>query len=186
MKLLIINNGTSYLPQLKSLLANHNCQVIKYTEIDTINTKDYDATILSGGHDFTVNGNEDRLSMEFDLVINSTKPILGICFGFEIIARAFGSTLVSLPSKEQGIIEIEVVEPNEIFLNIPNFKVFENHRWVIKDATKEISILARSKDGIEAFKHKTKPIYAVQFHPEMFVEKSCGAEIVDNFLNLVK
>ena len=40
------------------------------------------------------------------------------------------------------------------------------------------------KDGIEAIRHKTYLIYGVQFHPEMFVDKTCGDEIFHNFLRL--
>lgn len=186
MKILIIDNGTSYLPQLENLLSGHTFQVVKYSEIGTTNSDDFDAVVLSGGHDFPVSGNEERLQKEIDLVINSKKPLFGICFGFEVIARAFGARHEVMQNKEHGILDIQVVEPDEIFLNIPNFKAFESHRWVIKEPVKEMLVLARSKDGIEAFKHKTRPIYAVQFHPEMFVEKSCGDEIFHNFLNSIK
>jgi len=186
MKILIIDNGTSYLPQLENLLSGNTFQVVKYSKITTANTDDFDAVVLSGGHDFPVSGNEERLQSEIGLVQNSKKPFFGICFGFEVIAHAFGAKLELMQNKERGILDIQVVEPDEIFLNISNFKVFENHRWVIKEPVSEIIVLARSNDGIEAFKHKNKPIYAVQFHPEMFVEKSCGDEMFHNFLNSIK
>jgi len=186
MKILIIDNGTSYLSQLENLLSDHSYQVVKYSEIDSINTDTFDATILSGGHDFPVKGNEEKLQKEIDFVKNSKKPIFGICFGFEIIASAFGAKLELMKSKERGIIDIEILEPDEIFSNIPNFQVFESHRWVVKEPASELIALASSRDGIEAIKHKTKPIYAVQFHPEVFVKKTCGDEIFQNFLNSIK
>ncbi len=186
MRILIIDNGTSYLPQLKKLVANHIFEVAEYSKIDSASAENFDAIVLSGGHSFPVSGNSERLQKEISLVKNSKKQIFGICFGFEVIAEALGAKLELMQIKEQGILDIQVVSPDEIFLNIPNFQVFENHRWIVKEPASEMLVLARSKDGIEAFKHKTKPIYAVQFHPEMFVEKSCGDEIFYNFLNSIK
>ncbi len=185
MHILIIDNGTSYLKQLEKLLSGHTVQVIKYSEIDTFKPDDFDAIILSGGHVFTVDGNDEQLQKEMALIKNSTRPIFGICFGFEVIAHAFGAKLELMENKEHGILDIEVMEPDDIFLKISFFQVFESHRWVVKEAPKDFIALARSKDGIEAIKHKTKPIYAVQFHPEVFLDKSCGDEIFYNFLHSI-
>lgn len=158
---------------------------MSYSDIKDVATDNFDAIILSGGHSFTIEGNDSRLNDEVEIIKNSTQPILGICYGFELIAHAFGTKLELLPAKEKGIITIEVVEPDRIFTNIPSFEVFENHRYVVKETTEDLIVLAQSKDGIEAIKHKTRPLYGVQFHPEMFVEQSCGDEIFDNFLRLV-
>lgn len=185
MKILVIDNGTSYLSQLENLLSGHTFQVIKYSEIKDSNPNDFNAIVLSGGHDFPVDENDKKLQKEINLIKNSTKPILGICFGFEVIAHTLGAKLELMRLKEHGILDIQVVKPDKIFLNISNFKVFESHRWVVKEPVSEMVVLANSKDGVEAFRHKTKPIYAVQFHPEIFVEKSCGDEIFYNFLSIV-
>lgn len=186
MHILLVDNGTSYISQLKRLLSGHAFDVVKYSEISTLDMKPYSAIILSGGHTFAVQGNGDRLKNEINLIKESDKPVFGICFGFEVIAHAYGSKLELMQSKEQGIIDITVVEPDPIFKNLPNFQVFESHRWVVKESSSELIPLARSKDGVEAVKHRSKPIYAVQFHPEMFVEKTCGDEIFFNFLHLIQ
>ena len=186
MKILLIDNGTSYLSQIEKLLSNVSFRVIRYSEITQTSIEDFDAVILSGGHEFPVYGSEDRLIDEMHLIKNFNKPIFGICFGFELIAYVFGAHLECMQDKERGILDIQVVESDDLFLNILNFQVFESHRWVIKKPVDSLKVLARSKDGIEAVKHKTRLIYGVQFHPEMFVEKTCGDEIFYNFLNLIK
>lgn len=186
MKILVIDNGTSYLNQLKNLLSDTSLEVINYSEINQANSENFDAIILSGGHDFPVSGNGYRLEKEINLITDSKKPIFGICFGFELIASIFGAKLELMENKEHGILDIQVIEPDKIFLKIPNFQVFESHRWVIKKPAHDLIALAQSKDGIEAIKHRIHPIYAVQFHPEMFTDKTCGDEIFRNFLNLVK
>ena len=186
MKILVIDNGTSYLSQLEYLLSGQDIQVVRYSEINTVDVKKFDAVILSCGHNFSVVGNEKKIEKELDLVKNSGKPIFGICFGFEIIAYAFGAKLEFMKNKEHGILDIQIVEPDDLFLNIPHFQVFESHRWVVKEPAHDLIILARSRDGIEAIKHRTKQIYAVQFHPEMFVKKTHGDKIFYNFLSLIK
>ncbi len=186
MKILIINNGTKYFSQLKKLLVNIPFETIKYSKINSVDPNKFDAIILSGGHKFSVQGNENRLQNEINFIRNAKTKIFGICFGFEIIANAFGAKLERMRSKEKGILEIKVLKQEKIFSNLPNFQVFESHRWVVKEAAENLLALARSKDGIEAIKHKTRPIYAVQFHPEMFVDKTCGDEIFYNFLKFAE
>lgn len=186
MKILLINNKTKHLARLKKLLAGLPFEVIDYSDIDPDHAKKFDVIILSGGHDFPVIGNEKLLRKEIELVKTSKAKIFGICFGFEVIARAFGADLAPMRKTRRGLIDIKIVEPDEIFSNIPNFQVYEGHRWVVEKTNKNLVALARSKDGIEAVRHKTRPIYGVQFHPEMFVDKTCGDEIFYNFLKLIK
>lgn len=185
MKILLVDNGTSYLPQLQGLLAEHSLKTTPYSEIDIGISRDFDVIILSGGHDFPVVGNEEKLEKEAALVKNSEKPILGICFGFELIAHVFGASLKRMEEKEHGVLRINIQVPDELFLNVKSLDVFESHRWVVKNIGNELIALANSKDGIEVIKHKTRPVYAVQFHPEMLVEKSCGDEIFNNFLDFI-
>lgn len=182
MKVLLVDNGTQHLISLKRLLEQTTLTVIKYPELNPSNTKDFDLIVLSGGPSSPTQGNETRFQKEINIIKNHPKPIFGICFGFELIAYTFGAKLQHLPKKEHGILDIQILRSDKIFQNIPNFQVFEAHRWVIKETTDKLTALASSKDGIEAIKHKTSPIYAVQFHPEMFVKKTCGEEIFQNFL----
>ena len=186
MRVLVVDNNTNYLPQLKKLLSDHFFQVVKYTEVDLVDSDNFDLIILSGGHGLPIQGNEAYFKKEIDLIHTTTKPIFGICFGFELIAHTCGAKLTKLKNKNKGILNIDVVKPDKLFFNIPNFQVYENHRWVIKKVPESLIVLARSSNGIEAIKHKTRFIYAVQFHPEMCVKKTCGDEIFLNFLSLAK
>ena len=100
MNILLVDNQTSYLQKLLQLLYKHKYKVVKYSDIDTLNLDNFDATILSGGHGFSVMQNEERFSKEVGFIINSPKPILGICFGFELISHTFGGRLKLMENKE--------------------------------------------------------------------------------------
>jgi anthranilate/para-aminobenzoate synthase component II len=185
MHVLIIDNGTLNLEQLKKVI-HGSSDVISYSQIKEKTAEyfqKYDTVILSGGSAFPIVGNETILHDEISLIRNLNKPIFGICYGFELIAAAFGAELERKHNKIHGTIEMKVIESDKIFKDIPNFKVYESHRWVVKEIPDCLLALARSKDGIEAFKHKTLPIYAVQFHPEMHVDQTCGNTILQNFLS---
>jgi len=185
MKIIIVDNGTKHLSELESLFIAHSVVVIQYSDIGVFDFVSVDAIILSGSHTFQVSGNENLLKEEIDLVTNLKKPIFGICFGFELIARAFGAKLSELKEKEKGIINIQIDKLDKIFTGISNYQVYEGHRWVVKNLPDDLIALARSKDGIEVFKHINRPIYAVQFHPEVLVDKTCGSKLIANFLDMI-
>lgn len=186
MRILLINNKSKYLPALKKLLKKENLRVIRPQEIDFFKIDNFDLIILSGGHHFSVMGHQEKYKKEINLVKNSKKPILGICLGFQLIARAFEGKLVRLPRKKKGLIEIKILQKDKIFKNLPNFKVYESHRWALKELPPDLIGLASSKNGFEVIKHKNRTIYGFQFHPEMFLKRTCGDEIFYNFFNLVK
>lgn len=187
MNILLIDNGTIRLSELKSLLRGNRVKIIKFDKIKSITIKDFNLIILSGSSShLPILGNQSLYKDEIWLIRNAAVPIIGICFGFELIGYAYGAELKELKTREKGIIKIQVTNPDSIFHNLPNFDVYESHRWVIKKLPKDLIELARSKDGIEAIKHKTKKIYGFQFHPEMFTERTCGDEIFRNLLNSLK
>src|SRR3989339_958003 len=129
MNILLINNGTIRLAELKSLLQNHKVEVIEFCTLDTINTEKFNLIILSGSTTYPILGNESLYKQEIDLIKNSKKPIIGICLGFELIGYVYGAELEIMQNKEKGIVDIQTTDTNDIFKNLPNFSVYESHRW---------------------------------------------------------
>lgn len=186
MNILLIDNGTIRQAELHSLLRENDIETIKFDQISSTNIENFDLFILSGSSQFPILSNVARYQHEIDLIKNSTKPIIGICLGFELIGYAYGARLIEMPDKENGIIDLKVTSPSGIFNNLPNFRIYESHRWVINELPADLIELARSKNGIEVIKHKNKRLYGFQFHPEMFVEKTCGDEIFNNLLAVLR
>ena len=91
--------------------------------------------------------------------------------GFELIAHAYGSRIETLSKGLKGF---------ETFRTRTNSQItqFESHDYAVwKVSQKHFKILAESDSGIEMFKHNTKPVLGVQFHPELG-----GTLTVSNFV----
>lgn len=180
MKVLLIDNHSKHINEL--LKKFNDIEVVDFENIKLNSLNSFDLIILSGGSSFSVKNHSKKYSKELKLIKNTKKPVLGICLGFELICFVFGEELVKMKSKERGIISIRKYIQDPILNLIPNkFKVFESHRWVVKE-TKYLDKIAFSNDGVEIVKHHKKKIYGLQFHPEVFVKNGYGDKILKNFI----
>jgi len=186
MKLLVVDNGTSFLQPLLKLLDEHEISVIAREALPEKAAASYGAIILSGGHSLTVADHDREYANELDIIKNGSRPIIGVCLGFELIAYAFGATLHRLGEKEKGFVKIKVIHPHPILAGLSELEVYESHRWVIKDVKRPLVELAASHDGCEIVMHETKPIFGFQFHPEMFSDKTTGVQIMKNCLKYIE
>ena len=176
MRILLIDNGSSLLPKLQQLIPGHEITV-KSSEVRASEARDFDLVVLSGGpHDMNESGFEEE-----SRIIKSGKPVIGICFGCELIAQTFGGTVSELADEQKGIYEIEILSDK---LGGPKkIKVYEGHRQFIPKMPDNFEVLAKSNKGPEIIKHTTLPIYGLQFHPENMIEETDGDELFLNLLN---
>jgi putative glutamine amidotransferase len=119
--------------------------------------------------------------------INLRKPILGICYGMQLINVFFGGTLYQdIDGHRTGFHDVEIKDNGIIPLGI--YRVNTSHHQAIKDTGKGIIILGVSnKDGIiEAITHeKYDFIYGVQWHPERLNNEN-SKRLFEHFINLAK
>ncbi len=183
MRVLVINNQTLYLDKLLKLLDGNKVVVRDFRRINDVKIGEFEMVILSGSYKYSVVNHLDVYAKEIELIKKVRSPVIGICLGFELIAYTFGGKLKRLQEKVKGMVNIKVInDPLGIFKNLPNFKVYESHRWVVSEDSDQLIALAESKYGIEAVKHKTKPIFGFQFHPEMMIDQTAGDEIFANLM----
>ncbi|WP_185856291.1 glutamine-hydrolyzing GMP synthase [Blattabacterium cuenoti] len=138
--------------------------------------------ILLSGSPFSVyEENSPLISKEiFQLNI----PILGICYGMQLISFLFGGKIEKSKYKEYGKSYFFIDHSkNDLFFGIPEKSVvWMSHFDEIKDLPKEFKKIGHTDScSIAALIHKTKDIYAVQFHPEVDNTKF-GISILKNFI----
>lgn len=181
MKFLLIDNGTTLLRKLERALPGETT-VRAWNDVRGVKARDYDAIVLSGGSLFEIVGNEKRLTDEIREIHRAGKLLIGICFGCELVAEAFGARLVKGTQEHKGVTTIRVIDDDEIFDGQKQFSVYERHRWLIKQLPEDFILMAESDHGIELFRHKHRPMYGLQFHPEQFEKAEDGERILLNIL----
>jgi GMP synthase (glutamine-hydrolysing) len=181
--ILILNFGS----QLTHLIARRFRELGVYSEIklpyDVTDSEldKCDAIVLSGGPN-DVNAE----SITFNkYVFSCGKPILGICYGHQIIAHQFGGSVVSSDSSEYGETKLVVLEKTGLFEGLNNDEiVWMNHGDTIGQPPVGFKTIGTSPDCKHAaFVNEEKNIYSVLFHPEVHHTKH-GMEIFENFINL--
>lgn len=110
-------------------------------------------------------------------------PILGICYGMQLMNLLFGGTLQDMNRGEYGGQTIHVSGDSLLFAGLEaRQRVWMSHRVSIQQLADPLLCQAMSSDDlIAAVSHRHKPIYGLQFHPEVTHTKQ-GLTILDNFL----
>jgi GMP synthase (glutamine-hydrolysing) len=153
--------------------------------------------ILSGQSDPWDEYSPVSLNGVFEVIRNAAQPILGVCGGHQQIALAFGAPVGLMerlePGKgydgakrERGFLEIET-DGNGIFRGLPRqVTVWHSHCDEVKELPPAFHRTAFNQTcAIQGMQHESKPLFGVQFHPELFDEEHPqGRRIVENFLQI--
>lgn len=181
-KLIVINNYGQFCHLIHRAVRDldQEVELMKNTStIEEIMSKEPDGIILSGGPTLERAGNCMAYVKEIDL------PILGICLGHQAMAQAYGGKVKTGAAGGYAAVEIEVIEENDILKGIgPRTKVWASHADEVRSLPPDFIRLARSQIcEIEAMKHKTKPLYGVQWHPEVSHTER-GNDLLKNFFEV--
>lgn len=147
-----------------------------------------DLAILTGSN-FMLTKSDNRMIFqeEIDFVRDTDLPILGICFGHQLIGLAHGSRIADLGQTVRGYKDIKLLGDDRIFAGLPNvIRVTESHRQGLTMVPKGFRHIAESTTShVEAIVHETRPMYGVQFHPERFEDRHPhGQTIIQNFVKI--
>jgi len=110
-------------------------------------------------------------------------PILGICYGMQIACQMLGADVKSAFSREYGRTSLTVTQADKLLKNVPTeTTVWMSHGDQVKALGEDfIPLAATPTCPIAAVRHKSRPFYGVQFHPEV-THTPHGREIFINFL----
>ena len=186
--LLIIDNRSSFIKKFKrDFLSEQN---IAYKTIDhnePIILKPEEKVrglILSGGK-----GNPYEplnLTADFVALMNFNVPTIGFCLGYEIITVAYRGRIKRMDHYLKKMLKVTITQPEDpIFQGLISNEVIlrQQHQYQVAQLPPDFVKLGESEVcDIEIIRHKSKPVYGFQSHPE--VSGINGLLIVRNFLNM--
>lgn len=141
--------------------------------------------LFGGGGSSYLRQNPELKTEAFKFITSSKIPMFGICFGAQLIARAFGARMIQLPMPAKGLFDIRILSDKEAFDDKYMARVYKNQAWSLQNLPDEFNVIGCSGEGIEIFLHRHKPIAGVQFHPEQFGQASDGRVLFKNLRRIV-
>jgi len=183
--ILVLDFGSQY----TQLIARRVRELDVFSEIlpwdislEKIQALNPNGIILSGGPESVTGSNTPRIpEIVFDLDI----PILGICYGMQTLAEQFGGQVTSSKTKEFGHAEIIIEETSILFDGFSSgssIDVWMSHGDHVSTLPDQFNLIASTASSpIAAMQHSEKPIFAIQFHPEVTHTKQ-GSKVLQNFV----
>ena len=163
---------------------NVYCEILPYTvDIEKIKSMEPKGIIFTGGPNSVYDESSPHYSPEiFKLGI----PILGICYGCQLMAYSLGGNVVSAADdsvSEYGKTETEYSTDNKLFANLPESGIsWMSHRDYISSAPEGFKVIAKTKNcPVAAMADPDKNLYGVQFHPEVNHTEN-GKDMLRSFL----
>tara|TARA_X000001036_G_scaffold86858_2_gene78949 strand:+ start:70 stop:1608 length:1539 start_codon:yes stop_codon:yes gene_type:complete len=183
-KILVIDYGSQYTQLIARRIRENNtyCEVLRPESINKKNAfNNAIGVILSGGPNSVTNDNTYDLP---DILFKNNIPILGICFGMQLICKKFNGTIQESTSREYGKAELKVIKDVKIFEGVDkSIEAWMSHGDSVTKSPNNFSVIASTnKKGLSAIKSNEKEIYGIQFHPEVTHTLDKG-KIIYNFVN---
>ncbi len=160
---------------------NVYCEVVPYTmSLDAIKEKNPKGIIFTGGPASVYK--EDSPSYE-KAIFEAGIPILGICYGSQLMAHKLGGKVATAPVSEYGKTEVDISTDSKIFTEVSKKTIaWMSHTDYIASAPEGFKITAHTPVcHVAAMENDDKKLYAVQFHPEVMHTQE-GTKMLSNFL----
>jgi GMP synthase (glutamine-hydrolysing) len=137
--------------------------------------------ILSGGPFSVYDPGSPQVSEGFVNYFDC--PILGICYGFQLLSVLMGGEVTSSTNREYGFSRLKITEKNSsLFVGLPHeIDVWLSHGDYVKTLPPGFKAIAQTEYALNAFENLSKRLYGVQFHPEV-AHTPLGVEVLRNFV----
>ena len=183
-KILVIDYGSQYTQLIARRIRELQtyCEVIPFHKVNKKNLSDKSlcGIILSGGP----NSVKDKKSPKLDdKIIDQGLPILGICYGMQLVCNKFGGKIAKSRLREYGHSIITTKGKSVLFEKIKTKnQVWMSHGDHVEQKPDEFTTTSLSNNKIiSSIEHKNKKIFGLQFHPEVYHSLE-GKKILSNFL----
>jgi GMP synthase (glutamine-hydrolysing) len=150
-------------------------------EVAALNEKfNVKGLILSGGPSSVYEPNAPKLNPR---ILEVNLPILGLCYGHQLLAQLTSGKVEPATCKEYGIAEVAIDKPVGVLEGLSEKQqVWMSHGDTVFAPPPEFEALAHTENcPVAAFRHKTKPIYGLQWHPEV-IHTENGMRMLQNFI----
>jgi anthranilate synthase component II len=183
--ILLIDNYDSFVFNLSRYL----CELGVDTQVcrnDALSVQDIDnlqpaAIIISPGPCTPL---EAGISIELVQQLGPQIPILGVCLGHQALAVAYGGEVIRAPRPVHGKTSLIDYSDSPLFRDLPRpFRAMRYHSLVVNEQNlpAELEVIARGDGLIMGLKHRSHPVWGVQFHPESILTEG-GHQLLHNFL----
>lgn len=181
-KILVLDFGGQYNQLIARRVRDNRvfAEILPYTtDLDTIRKNKYKGIIFTGGPNSVFDMSSPHYSRE---ILDLGVPVLGICYGCQLISWMEKGEVSTAPTSEYGKIELKS-KPSPLFENVPEKSiVWMSHTDYISSVPEGYEIIASTDNcPCAAMQNKKKNIYAVQFHPEV-THSEYGNQMLYNFL----
>lgn len=189
--ILVIDNYDSFTYNLVHLVGQHteDVEVVRNDDrtVAEVRRLAPDGILISPGP-----GRPDEAGITEPVIreLGATTPILGVCLGHQAIGDVFGGDIVQADELMHGKTSPVLHHGTELFAGIdPSFEATRYHSLVIDPETfpneaLEVTATTEDNETIMALRHRSQPLYGIQFHPESVMTRA-GPRIVENWLSMV-
>ena len=183
-RVIILDFGSQYTQLIARRVreAGVYCEILPFNaSVGEIESHEPRGLILSGGPSSVYD--EDAPHPNPDLLSGSRRPILGICYGLQLIAHKLGGEVQPSRSREYGYARLTVLDSSSrLFAGLPQeMDVWMSHGDQVNNLPDGFRVTARTAEALGAFEDPRNSIYGLQFHPEV-AHTPLGVQILRNFL----
>lgn len=181
-KILIIDFGSQYTQLIARRVRELNvyCEIHPFNKIPALN-EDVKGVILSGSPSSV--RDEDAPKPDIS-AIKGKLPLLGICYGAQLLANEYGGEVEGAPSREYGRAMLTVIAPEDpLMLGVPSpTQVWMSHGDTITRLPENYHVIGSTENVRAAAYHiEGEQTWGIQFHPEVY-HSTDGTRILSNFV----
>ncbi len=183
----VVDNGSIHVDEIVALAGQYaEITIVPITELSADSIPLGAIVVLSGGP-LDVYDHRSRYQSEIDLIKQHQGPLVGICLGLELIVCAFGGELQKMPTYHKDVVDIPITKSNEDLglQEGESLRAYKSHGWVVTAPPDNFESLLESDTGIDIMRHKTRPIWGFQFHPEVLQDGSNAHNVLNALLEKI-
>lgn len=179
--MLLVDNGSVFTKNISKFLSEKKISfsIIPFDKITLSKLDEFESFILSGRRQ----NNKQMNTINSKIIqhsISEKKPLLGICYGAEILALTAGGTIRKMNSPQKGQNEVTVLVQNPLCSG--KIRAYQSHNYEISRLGRSLKQIAKSDAcNHEIIQYENYSIYGTQFHPEMSED---GLLIIEKFAKL--